>query len=209
MVLPEVLWNAGWQRPPKAKMTKLGNAIEACVRGRHEDNLGKRSRYLVWTVTVGCDVCPFFYAARTALRIEQQLLARGPEDYGRWAPVRDPLHWIVQHWAWHRKEPGTLRARDGDLLLGEDGGTIIKTVAKRAWEEWLWASENRTLRDGCPCMDIAHARPAIQGHKAWLAKASGAPGASPNRVAWMYATHGPQIPGSEWTCKEPQPRRHH
>ena len=57
--------------------------------------------------------------------------------------------------------------------------------------------------------DIATARPTVQGHKAWLATAKGTTGVSPNRVAWMYATHGPQIPQSVCACGCEEPRRHH
>ena len=75
-------------------MKTPGNAIEGCVRGRPDDHLGKRSRYPAWTVSVGADVCPFYYAARSALRIEQQLVANGEGMGHIWAATRDPLEWI-------------------------------------------------------------------------------------------------------------------
>ena len=166
MVLPKVLWNAGWQRPAKQKMKTLSNAIEGCIRGRPPARLGKRSRYLAWAVTIGADVCPFYYAAQTALRLAERIAVAKADKAHKWTKKRDPLEWILNSWAWRRGHGPELITRDGVLLLGEDGVTVVNAVARRAWEEWLWAAESRTQREAVPLADIAHARPSIQGHKA-------------------------------------------
>ena len=67
--------------------------------------VGKRSRFLTWAVSVGADVCPFYHAACTALRIEQRIITRKQGDHQQWAPARDPLDWILKTWAWQRGPP--------------------------------------------------------------------------------------------------------
>ena len=74
MVLPKALWNAAWQRPPIKQIDKLRTAIEACVRNRRDGKVGTRSKYLAWSVSIGAEVCPYFYAACTSLRIEQHII---------------------------------------------------------------------------------------------------------------------------------------
>ena len=122
---------------------------------------------------------------------------------------RDPLAWVMDTWTWRRGQGKEVITRDGVLVLGEDGKKVVAEVARRAWEDWLWAAETRTQREENPMRDIAFARPDIRGHKEWAKAAKGEPGVSSNRVTWMYATHGPQIPGSRCTCLEKEPRRHH
>ena len=114
-----------------------------------------------------------YYAARTAIRVAERTATTTAGREWRWTRTRDPLEWVFADWAWERGAGAEIRTRDGTLLLGEDGGTVIDAVAKRAWEEWLWAAESRTQREEVPLADIAHARPTVQGHKAWAAKAMG------------------------------------
>ena len=59
MVLPKVLWNAGWQAAPGYRMRALADQIEKFVLGFKNNACGhSRSRYLAWANVIGPHTCP-------------------------------------------------------------------------------------------------------------------------------------------------------
>ena len=88
---------------------------------------------MVWAVTIGAEICPFYYAARTALRMAERTAVAGASAGQQWTRSNDPLAWVLTAWAWERGRGVEIVTRDGTLLLGEDGSTIVNAVAKRAW----------------------------------------------------------------------------
>lgn len=68
LVIPKILWGAGWEKAPNANMKKTRLSIERCVRELPmERHVGSRSRLLAWATYIGEDVCPFLQAALGAV----------------------------------------------------------------------------------------------------------------------------------------------
>ena len=65
---------------------------------------------MAWTVSVGADVCPFFYAAKNALRVERWRHCReGAREYTTWAASRDIMGDIKEQWGWEHEGEGVYK----------------------------------------------------------------------------------------------------
>ena len=147
LVLPKVLWGAAWVRVPAKKIWDLRLMIERCVR-RKWGSINSRSKMLIWETSLGCEVCPYFYAARRAVMLEQRRLSRELAGHEKMTITGkgNPMNQVCKKWNWTHLEGARYQTRDGVLNLAMDGKATIKSICRRAWVDWLWLGESRVQR---------------------------------------------------------------
>ena len=125
-----------------------------------------------------------------------------------------PLAWVLKEWGWTRQGEGVLGTADGNLDLNQDGDAAIKSVATKAWVDWMWNSESRVQREDDYKERLEGRQPMLRAHQNWMVSGEKAEGASKSRIAWMSARCGKQASqegarGPVCRCGHLEPTRYH
>ena len=212
LVLPKVLWGAAWVRVPAKKIWDLRLMIERCVR-RKWGSINSRSKMLIWETSLGCDVCPYFYAASRAVMLEQRRLSRELAGHEKMTITGkgNPMNQVCKKWNWTHLEGARYQTRDGVLNLAMDGKATIKSICRRAWVDWLWLGESRVQRSANQEQELEGKEPLTTAHRKWNTQPPRAEGVRNERIGWMYAPCG-KWKGRENSlcrCMQPTPDRAH